>query len=94
MGFKTLTSNDSALQEIWHDSGSVERQRHYKYWSSRINSTLHKCFQKAGLSLLTRYTQKNSGDIFLKRRKLRKSFLQLTVLVSLDAVLAPQDQKT
>ena len=38
--FKTLTSNDSTLQETWHDSGSVERR--YKYWSSRINSVLHK----------------------------------------------------
>ena len=28
--FKTLTSNDSTLQEIWHGSGSVERR--YKYW--------------------------------------------------------------
>ena len=42
--FKTLTSNDSTLQEIWHDSGSVERR--YKYWSSGINSILQKCFPK------------------------------------------------
>ena len=71
-GFKTLTSNDSALQEIWHDSGSVERQRHYKYWNSRINSILHKlCFQKIGLSLSNRCTQRNSGVIFLRGRKLR-----------------------
>ena len=45
--FKTLTSNDSTLQEILHDSSSVERR--YEHWSSRLNSILHKCFPKKRL---------------------------------------------
>ena len=39
--------HDSTLQEIWHDSGSIERR--YKYWSSRSNSILHNCFPKKRL---------------------------------------------
>ena len=45
--FKTLTSNDSTLQEIWHESSSVERR--YEHWISRLNSILHKCFPKKRL---------------------------------------------
>ena len=42
-----MTSNDSTLQQIWYDRGSVERC--YKYWSSRLNSISHQCFPKKRL---------------------------------------------
>ena len=65
---KHLDKDDSTFQEIWHHSGSVEKR--YKYWSSRLNSILHKCFLKKCLSLTNRYTQKKSGDIlYISERK-------------------------
>ena len=39
--------------------------------------------------ITNRYTLKKSGDIFLRGRKLRKSFLELPVLVRLDSSTCP-----
>ena len=70
--FKTLTSNDSTLQEIWHDSTSVERR--YEHWSSRLNSILHKCFPKKRLISNKQIYTKEIRRYISERKEVKKKF--------------------
>ena len=65
-----MTSNDSTLQEIWHDRGSVERR--YKYWSSRLNSILHKCFLKKRLIPNKQIYTKEIRRYISERKEIKK----------------------
>ena len=68
--FKTLTSNDSTLQEIWHDSSSVERR--YEQWSSGLNSNLHKCFPKKRLISNKQIYTKEIRRYISERKEVKK----------------------
>ena len=65
-----MTSNDSTLQEIWHDSSSVERR--YDHWSSRLNSILHKCFPKKRLISNKQIYTKEIRRYISERKEVKK----------------------
>ena len=101
------TSNDSTLQGILPDSGSVERR--YKYWSSRLNSFLHKCFLKKRLipnrQIYTNEIRRYISERKEIKKKLSRSYgidetgqqylpYNITIITKNDLILnSPQDQR-